>query len=202
MASLKDAKNRIKELISEGYSKIEAIRALKDEGFHPGDVDKAMGDVVDGDVPDSAPAPSEEEQQLGPIPEPPKPPEAEKKESVPVNIDFLREMEPLRQQIEENRRLIEENTARDKENLRKLRAMEVEDVVKFQTRLEKMHEELKNEFNEISKLKEVSKTDRLTPLRDQIEDNENFITCWIITLESCFNIFTRPRSTCPVLISN
>ena len=55
----------------------------------------------------------------------------------------------LKKSIEENKKLIDKNFARDNKNFKKLKTHEVEDIVNFQVRLEKIHEELKDDFTRV-----------------------------------------------------
>ena len=193
MVNLGKAKNRIKELLSEGYSKIEAIRTLKDEGFAPHTVDKAMDHVMKNEAvsdteqssePSSEPAPEaepspepelEQKEEMGPIPEAPHP-SYYKQDTVTIDEDFLKEMEPLIREIRENRKLIERNTKRDKANYKKLSQREAGDIVKFQSRLAGMHEELKKEISEISSLREkMSDTNEMELLKKQVQENNELI---------------------------
>ncbi len=132
MDNKKNPKERINELISKGYTKIQTIRAMRNEGYKPEDVDAAMEEFLNES--------KKESEYIKPKPV---------SESIHENFisnNIMKEIETLRKQVEENRSKIESISSKDLKNYKKLKEHEVEDIVNFQSRLEKMHEDMKEDF--------------------------------------------------------
>ncbi len=142
MADRKDTKDRIKELLSKGYTKIQAIRSLRDEGYSPEEVDNAMDDVL---AENFSPPEEEEPQQEINAKEPagkketsekhmPKPPS-------PRHNKDEREIASLRKKLSILSR-------KEDKKIDSVKKHEIDDVLNFQVKLEKMHEEIKEDFKE------------------------------------------------------
>lgn len=147
MAELKDPKERIKELLSKGYTKIQTIRAMRDEGYGPDVVDNAMNTVSDEEFEKS------EEKKPETVKEKPEPKHETKSyiESDSKEINkLLTEIELLKKKVDDNTHRIEGVSSKDLKNYKKTREHEVQDIVNFQAKLEKMHEELREDFKEMS----------------------------------------------------
>jgi prefoldin subunit 5 len=152
MAERKNPRERVKDLLSKGYTKIQAIRALRNEGYNPKDVDRAMADFV------------VETRQIA---KPPKPPELKKSQepahASPDNhtVSMLsREIDSLKKELEQARKKAQQDSAKDEKFFSRLKEREVGDIVTFQARLEKIHEEVKVEFKEV--------TDQMNDFRAQM----------------------------------
>jgi hypothetical protein len=150
MSELRNPRERVKDLLSKGYTKIQTIRALRNEGFNAKDVDKAMANFVEeGRHPAKPPRPPEPRKAQEKTQE--KPHETAHPSSSNHTAGMLsKEIDSLKKELDQARRKLDQDSTRDEKFFSKLKEREVGDIVAFQARLEKIHEEVKVEFREIT----------------------------------------------------
>ena len=140
MADKKDPKDRIKELLSKGYTKIQTIRALRDEGYAPDEVDNAMDEVLSENF--SPPEKTEQKPEENPV--------QEKQVDKPIPKPPSPKHEKVDKEIAGLRKKLKSLTDKEESKLDKMKKHEIEDVLNFQVKLEKMHEELREDFKEVA----------------------------------------------------